>query len=73
LNLPSELIRQAKVYAAEHDMTINALVRALLEEAVTQASRRRASVRRVLEIARQKPSSNVDPASFSREEIHERW
>jgi plasmid stability protein len=67
------LIREAKVYAAQHDTTINALVRTLLEEAISQESRSRAAVKRVLEFAKQEPLSNVNPGSFSREEIHERW
>jgi plasmid stability protein len=72
LNLPVDLIRKAKVYAAEHDTTVNAYVRVLLEEALTEAQRTRAAVRRILEIAEEGPLSSVDPASISRDEIHER-
>ena len=36
LSLPVALIRQAKVYAAQHDTTINTLVRELLQEALSR-------------------------------------
>lgn len=73
LSLPADLIRQAKIYAAERDTTINAVVRQLLEEALSQQSRRHAAVNRVLELVRSGPCSDVDPGSIRREEIYERW
>ena len=77
LSLPIDLIRQAKVFAAEHDTTVNALVRELLEEKLSPAERARAAGRRILEIARNGVSSPVDPGSIRREEIYEerfnRW
>jgi plasmid stability protein len=78
LSLPTDLIRQAKVYAAEHDTTVNALVRELLEEKLgvideKKLERIREAGRRILEIARKGPSSPVDPGTISREEMHERW
>jgi plasmid stability protein len=72
-SLPADLIRQVKVYAAEHDTSISALVRQLLEEKITAEEREREAVRQILEIARRGPSSPVDPATISREEMHERW
>ncbi len=72
LNLPAELIKQAKVYAAEHDTTVNGLVRRLLEDAVSPQSRKRAAVKRLLELANSGPVSDVDPGTITREEIHER-
>ena len=71
-SLPAELIRSAKVYAAEHDTTVNALVRELLEEKLDRNERTRAAVKRLLEIAERGPFSDIDPSSFSRDEIHER-
>jgi plasmid stability protein len=73
LNLPVPLIRKAKVYAAQHDTTINALVRELLDEKLSSQERIRAAAAKFLEIARKGPHSNVDPGSISRDEIHERW
>ncbi len=72
LNLPSDLIRQAKIYAAEHDTTINTVVRELLEETLSRESRARAAAQRFLEIAERGPLSTVDPGSIRREELHER-
>jgi plasmid stability protein len=67
------LIRKAKVYAAQHDTTVNALVRELLDEKLSSEARMRAAAAKILEIARRGPHSNVDPGSISRDEIHERW
>ncbi len=72
-NLPADLLRQAKVYAAEHDTTVNALVRAVLQEKLASEGRARAAAERVLQAAEQGPFSAVDPGSFQREELHERW
>jgi plasmid stability protein len=72
LNLPSPLIRQAKVYAAEHDTTLNALVRELLQDALSREDRARAAANRLLAIANHGPYFTIDPGSISREELHER-
>jgi plasmid stability protein len=72
LNLPVDLIRQAKVYAAEHDTTVNALVRELLEEKVTAEARSRVAADRFLQLAARGPWSPVDPASIRREDLYER-
>jgi plasmid stability protein len=71
-SLPTDLIRKAKVYAAEHDTTINALVRELLQDKLQSASRTRAAAERLLAIAKEGPLFTIDPGSISREEIHER-
>jgi plasmid stability protein len=73
LNLPADLIRDAKVYAAQHDTTVNALVRELLKEKVSGEDRALAAAKRILKIARCGPNSTVDPRSYTREELHERW
>jgi plasmid stability protein len=71
-NLPTDLIRQAKVYAAGHDTTINALVRELLHEALTCQGRARAAADQLLALADQGPYFTTDPGSIRREELHER-
>jgi plasmid stability protein len=73
LSLPADLIRKVKVYAAEHDTTMNAVVRDLLTEKVSAQARPRAAAHRILEIARRGPYSSVDPSSIRRDEIYERW
>jgi hypothetical protein len=47
LHLPADLIRKAKVYAAERDTTINTLVKELLEQAVSSQDRMRAAGARI--------------------------
>jgi plasmid stability protein len=71
LSLPVDLIRQAKIYAAEHDTTVNGLVRELLQEKLNPAERARAAGKAFLEIARRGPISPIDPGSIRREEIYE--
>lgn len=72
LNLPVELVKKAKVYAAQHDTTVNALVRELLETAVSGQQRERAAMARFLDIARE-VRTTADPGKIRREELHERW
>lgn len=71
-NLPADLIQQAKVYAAEHDTTINSLVRQQLQEVLTAHGRARAAAGRLLALAEQGPFFSTDPGSILREELHER-
>ena len=71
-NLPEELLRAARIYAAEHDTTVNAVVRGLLEEKLAADARSQAAARRLLSIAARGPLFNADPGSFRREELHER-
>jgi plasmid stability protein len=71
-SLPADLVRQAKIYAAEHDTTMNAFVRQLLQEALSRDSRARAAADRLLALADQGPYFTTDPSSIRREELHER-
>ena len=72
LSLPATLIREAKVYAAQHDTTINTLVRELLEEALSRENKARAAAGRLLALANAGPYFTIEPGSVSREELHER-
>lgn len=72
-SLPAELIRQAKVYAAEHDTSLNAIVRELLDEKISADAPARAATERILQIAERGPYSSTDPGSIRREELYERW
>jgi plasmid stability protein len=72
LNLPADLIRKAKIYAAEHDTTINSFVRELLDEALSRKSRARMAADRLLAIADRGPYFSTDPGSIEREELHDR-
>jgi plasmid stability protein len=71
-SLPSDLIRNAKVYAAEHDTTINTLVRELLQDALERESRMQSAVNRLLVLADRGPYFMTDPGSIPREELYER-
>ena len=71
-SLPSDLIRKAKVYAAEHDTTINTLVRELLQDALERESRMQAAVNRLLVLADRGPYFTTDLGSIPREELYER-
>ena len=71
-SLPVDLVRQAKVYAAEQDTTVNALVRELLLEALVRQGRARAAADRLLALADQGPYFTSDPGSIPREELYER-
>lgn len=72
LNLPGDLLRQAKIYAAEHDTNINSLVRELLQEMLTHQGRTQAAAGRLLAIAERGPYFATDPGSIRRDELHER-
>jgi hypothetical protein len=71
-SLPAELIRGARIYAAERDTTINSVVRDLLEEALSCENRARVAADRLLAIAERGPYFTADPRKIRREELHER-
>jgi plasmid stability protein len=72
LSLPDDLIRKAKAHAAQRNTSVNALVRKLLEEALSDDRRTRAAADRLLAIAEHGPYFKRDPRSVHREEMHER-
>jgi Arc/MetJ-type ribon-helix-helix transcriptional regulator len=72
ITLPAELVRAARVFAAERDTTLNALLREMLQERLDQEGRTRAAIQRMLELSEQGPSSPVNPESVRREELYER-
>jgi len=66
-------MRQAKIYAAQHDTTVNALIRDLLQEKIFAEARARSATRRFLRLAEQGPYASIDPSSIRREDLYERW
>lgn len=68
-SLPEDLLRAAKVYAAEHDTNVNALVKDLLTDKLTAEARSRLAARKLLAIAARGPYFNTDPGSFRREDL----
>jgi plasmid stability protein len=71
LNLPSDLIQRAKIYAAEHGTTINTVVRKILEETVSRENRSRTAADRLLALA-ERLSTTEDPGCVRREELYDR-
>ena len=71
-SLPADLVRQAKIYAAKHDTTMNALVRELLDGKLKRPGRIRAAADRLLALAEGGPYFSTDPGSIPREQYHER-
>lgn len=71
-SLPSDLIRRAKVHAAQHDTTVNAWVRELLEDALGQRERLKSAAGRLLELADRGPYFTKDPSAIRREDLYER-
>ena len=71
-SLPDDLIRKAKVHAGKCNSTVNALVRKLLEEALSDGRRTRAAAGRLLAIAARGPYFDRDPRSIRRAQIHAR-
>jgi hypothetical protein len=61
-----------KIFATEHDTTVNAMVRELLQEKVSAEARARAAAERFLQLAAPGPHSSVDPGSIRREKLYER-
>jgi plasmid stability protein len=71
-NLPADLLQQAKIYSAEHDTTVNSLIRELLQEKLTREGRTRAAIDRLLAIAERGPYFSIDLSTIRRDELHER-
>ena len=72
ITLPAELVRAARVFAAERDTSLNALLREMLQERLNKEGRMRAAIERMLKVAEDGPWSHVDPGSVRREELYER-
>jgi plasmid stability protein len=72
LNLPEELIKKAKVYAAQHDTSVNALMKQLLQERLDQEDPYKAAGRRFLEIVSRGPFVDIDPGTIKREDLYDR-
>lgn len=72
LSMPAELVRRAKVLAAQRDMSVSSLVARLLEQLVGEVR----DYDEVWELERQRMNAglgrHVGPITWSRNEVHER-
>ncbi|MGH3561128.1 MAG: DUF6364 family protein [Mycobacterium sp.] len=72
LSMPEELVRRAKVLAAQRDMSVSSLVARLLEQLVGELR----DYDEVWELERQMMRAGlgkqVGPITWSRDELHER-
>ena len=72
LSMPEELVRRAKVLAAQRDMSVSSLVARLLEQLVGDER----SYEEAWTLERQKMNEGlgmqVGPITWSRDEVHER-
>ena len=71
-HLPAELVRQAKIYAAEHDTSVNSLVKELLQEKLSREGRSLTAAARLLALAEEGPYFCADLGSIKREDLYER-
>lgn len=69
-SLPQELIRKAKIVAAERDQSLNALVRETLESAVEGRDQTRRAAERLLRRSR-RGLYEIPPGSWKRAELYE--
>ncbi len=71
-NLPTELIREAKVYAARHDTNMNVMVRELLQEMLGRERRIASATDQLLALASQGPYFSADLKTIHRDDLYER-
>ena len=69
-SLPVDLLRRAKMLAAENDISLNALVKDALTQAIDRSVEYRAAGERLLELAR-KPMYETPDQIWDRSELHE--
>ena len=69
-SLPVDLLRRAKVLAAENDTSLNALVKEALTDALDRSAQYRAAGERLLELAGN-PLVQMPDQVWNRAELHE--
>ena len=71
LSIDEELLRDVRKHAAEHNTTVNALVRARLAELVAPKKRMKDAVKRMRELAKE-GGMEVGPLTWKRGDLHDR-
>jgi hypothetical protein len=72
ITLLADVVRAARIFAADREITLSALLREMLQDRLNKEGRVRAAIERLLKIAEDGPLTHVDPGSFRREELYER-
>ena len=71
LAIDEKLLKEVRKYAAEHDTTVNAIVREKLAEVVAPKKRMADAVERMRKIA-DEGGMTVGPIIWTRDDVHER-
>lgn len=71
LSVDERVLRAARRYAAEHDSSVNALVRDYLEQIAARADRAATARARLRELS-EKSEARQGTARWSRDDLHER-
>jgi plasmid stability protein len=71
-SLPEDLIRRAKVYAAQHGTSVNAMVELSLERVVSAEDRHAAAVERLIRAAESNPRRSRSLQRWKREDLYDR-
>jgi hypothetical protein len=71
LAIDEDLLRLARIAAAERNASLTDLIRKFLEETVSATRRRKASVRRLRKLMEERPLG-VGKVTWTRDELHER-
>lgn len=71
LAIDEKLLKEVRKYAAEHDTTVNAIVREKLAEVVAPTKRMADSIERMRKIA-DEGGMTVGPITWTRDDVHER-
>lgn len=72
LTMPEELIRRAKVLAAQRDTSVSALVARLLEQAIGDPRDDREVAEHERELMRSGVGYRIGSSTWTREDLHER-
>ncbi|REJ82152.1 MAG: ribbon-helix-helix protein, CopG family [Acidobacteria bacterium] len=71
LSVDDDVLAQVRRHAAEHETSVNALVRQFLTDLAQRESRARQARQRMRELSRSTPARSA-PREWTREDLHER-
>ena len=71
LSVEDEVLLAVRRYAAEHDRTVNGLVRDYLGEIASRAEKVKSARKKIRELSR-RSSARIGAVTWTRDELHER-